>query len=156
MAAEDPGFMHRCRALTREARLQEADLTRGLIATHAQGHELQALIHLPFLLQRIGEKLGGNALRLFRTLKGVAVKPFLLKLIAEVEGHDDIRVHNNARVVDVQGFVGNSKTHISERGGEPLEIPHGVAVLATGASEWKPYVFGYGTDPRIRTQWEMG
>ena len=40
-------------------------------------------------------------------------------------------------------------------GSEPVEIEHGVAVIATGASEWKPDMYGYGSDPRIRTHLEM-
>ncbi len=35
------------------------------------------------------------------------------------------------------------------------EIEHGVTVIATGASEWKPDIYGYGTDPRIRTHLDM-
>ena len=83
------------------------------------------------------DKLGGNALRLYRTLKGEDVRPFLDDLIGAVIGHDSIRVHYNALIKDVQGFVGNFKTVIAENGGEPLEIAHGVAVIANGAKEWK-------------------
>ncbi|MEW6533915.1 MAG: FAD-dependent oxidoreductase [Thermodesulfobacteriota bacterium] len=101
------------------------------------------------------EKLGGNALRLSHTLKGEEVWPFLDDLIKRVNTHAKIRVHHNARIADVQGFVGNFKTVISKDGGEPLEIEHGAAVIATGATEWKPDVYGYGTDPRIRTHLEM-
>jgi heterodisulfide reductase subunit A len=57
-------------------------------------------------------------------------------------------------IVDVQGFIGNFKTTISGNGGS-LDIEHGVTVIATGASEWKPDVYRYGTDPRIRTHLEM-
>ncbi len=102
-----------------------------------------------------GDMLGGNARRLFRTVKGEEVQPFLLELIDKVEKNESITVHYHARVVDVQGFVGNFKTLVSENGNEPIEIRHGAAVLATGGTEWKPDVYGYGTDSRIRTQLEM-
>ena len=101
------------------------------------------------------EKLGGNALRLAHTLKGEEVQPFLEKLVQQVNSNERITVHFNCKVQDVQGFIGNFKTKISCNGGEPVDIDHGVAVIAVGASEWKPDVYGYGTDPRIRTHLEM-
>jgi heterodisulfide reductase subunit A len=101
------------------------------------------------------EKLGGNALRLAHTLKGEEVQPFLEKLVQQVNSNERITVHFNSKVQDVQGFIGNFKTKISCNGGEPVDIDHGVAVIAVGASEWKPDVYGYGTDPRIRTHLEM-
>lgn len=100
-------------------------------------------------------KLGGNALRLHRTMKGEEVAPFLEELIGKVTQHPRIRLHLGARVMDSHGFVGNFATHIATNGSEPVQIDHGVAVIATGATEWKPDVYGYGTDPRIRTQLEM-
>lgn len=36
-----------------------------------------------------------------------------------------------------------------------MEIAHGVTVIAIGGSEWKPDVYGYGKDPRIRTHLDM-
>jgi heterodisulfide reductase subunit A2 len=101
------------------------------------------------------EKLGGNALKLAHTLKGEEVQPFLEKLVQQVNSNERITVHFNCKVQDVQGFIGNFKTKISCNGGEPVDIDHGVAVIAVGASEWKPDVYGYGTDPRIRTHLEM-
>ena len=101
------------------------------------------------------EKLGGNALRLAHTLKGEEVQPFLEKLVQQVNSNERITVLFNCKVQDVQGFIGNFKTKISCYGGEPVDIDHGVAVIAVGASEWKPDVYGYGTDPRIRTHLEM-
>ena len=101
------------------------------------------------------DKLGGNALRLFHTIKGEQVRPFVEDLVGKVTTHNDINVHFKSRIEDVQGFIGNFKTRVAGDSGEPVEIEHGVAVIATGAHEWKPDVYGYGTDPRIRTHLEM-
>ena len=106
-------------------------------------------------LLEASDKLGGNALRLSRTVRGEEIQPFVADLVGKVAADDNIRIHYNACITDVQGFVGAFKTVVSENGGEPLEIEHGVAVIASGAKEWKPDVFGYGSDPRIRTQLEM-
>lgn len=106
-------------------------------------------------LVEAAEKLGGNAWRIHRTSKGEPVRPFLQKLIGKINHHPKVAVHLETRVIDVHGFVGNFKTRLSSDGAAPLEIDHGVAVIATGAIEWKPDIYGYGTDPRIRTQLEM-
>lgn len=57
LATGDASQMGRCEALTEDLRESEADLTRRLLAFHEEGNRLKALIHLPFLLVRIGEKL---------------------------------------------------------------------------------------------------
>ncbi len=101
------------------------------------------------------DKLGGNALRLFHTIKGEHVRPFVEDLVGKVNTNNDINVHLKSRIEDVQGFIGNFKTRVAGNSGEPVEIEHGVAVIATGAHEWKPDVYGYGTDPRIKTHLEM-
>lgn len=101
------------------------------------------------------DKLGGNALKLDHTLKGEDIPPFVQKLVDKVTSDDRVTVRFNAKIDDVQGFIGSFKTKVSRNGDEPEEIEHGVAVIATGASEWKPDVYGYGKDPRIRTHLEM-
>jgi len=101
------------------------------------------------------DKLGGNSLKLTRTIKGEDVGPFAEGLVRKVTSSDRITVHFNSSVGDVQGFIGNFRTTVTAKGTEPVEIQHGVTVIATGAREWKPDLYGYGTDPRIRTHLEM-
>ena len=109
----------------------------------------------PVHLVEAGDKLGGNALRLAHTIKGEDVGTYLEQLVHKITSNDKISVYFNARIEDVQGFIGSFKTKIAPGGSEPVEIEHGVAVVATGASEWKPDIYGYGSDPRIRTHLEM-
>jgi heterodisulfide reductase subunit A len=62
----------------------------------------------------------------------------------------------NARVVDSSGSKGNFTTGVKAgSNGDYQKIQHGVAILATGAYEWKPNEFLYGEDPRIVTQLEL-
>jgi heterodisulfide reductase subunit A len=105
----------------------------------------------PVHLVEAGDKLGGNALRLAHTIKGEEVGTYLEQLVHKITSNDKISVYFNARIEDVQGFIGSFKTKIAPGGSEPVEIEHGVAVVATGASEWRPDIYGYGSDPRIRT-----
>jgi heterodisulfide reductase subunit A2 len=109
----------------------------------------------PVDLLEATDKLGGVALRLAHTIRHEEVQPFLAGLIEKVTHNEKIRIHFKAKIEDVHGYIGNFKTRISGNGAEPVEILHGVAVIATGAHEWKPDLYGYGTDPRIRTHLEM-
>ena len=89
------------------------------------------------------------------TLKGEDIPSYLNDLTRKVQEEPGITVHFRSTVKDVQGFVGAFKTQIVRAESEPSLIDHGVAVIATGASEWKPDLYSYGADPRIRTHLEM-
>ena len=108
----------------------------------------------PVHLLEAADKLGGNALRLHHTIKGEDIGSFLTDLEKKVVSDDRITVVFNSKIDQVEGFIGNFKTTVSSNG-EPVAIEHGVAVIATGASEWKPDLYEYGKDPRIRTHLEM-
>ncbi len=108
----------------------------------------------PVHLLESTDKLGGTALRLNHTAKGEDVPTFVEELKKKVTSNERITVLYGAKIDHVEGFIGNFKTKVTATDG-PVEIEHGVAVIATGAHEWKPDVYGYGTDPRIRTHLEM-
>lgn len=100
------------------------------------------------------DRLGGQALNLHKTWKGELVAEKLSELVTEVTQSENIQVYLNADIQDVDGFVGNFKTTLSIDGTEqPIE--HGVTVMATGASEYKPDEYEYGKDPRIVTGLEL-
>jgi heterodisulfide reductase subunit A-like polyferredoxin len=141
--------------------LQEAELEvdqRGLVlgggisgmvaatALSEQGYEVA-------LVER-GPSLGGQALNLFRTWKGEDVQNNLSDLIKSVETDDNIEVRLNTELINVEGFVGNFKSTIRS-GTMEGTIEHGVAVLATGAFEYKPREYLYGEDPRVLTHLEL-
>jgi heterodisulfide reductase subunit A-like polyferredoxin len=113
-----------------------------------QGYEV-------FLLEKEAE-LGGNLRNLYYTLEGQDVQAFLKDLIGKVTNHPLIHVITNALVVDFSGSKGNFSTGVMVA---PTmyyrKIEHGVAILATGAEEWKPTEYLYGQDPRILTQLEL-
>jgi len=70
-----------------------------------------------------------------------------------VSESDRIDVLTGAEVIDHSGYVGNflSKIRVSGKG-EPVEIAHGVTIVATGAKELEPREYLYGQDPRVVTQ----
>ena len=98
--------------------------------------------------------LGGQALNLHETWQGEDVQKRLTALINDIESDENINIIKNAQVKKVNGFVGNFQTTI-EAAGKEQEINHGVAIIATGAEEFKPDQYLYGQDPRVLTGLEL-
>ncbi|MCX8118916.1 MAG: CoB--CoM heterodisulfide reductase iron-sulfur subunit A family protein [Desulfobacterota bacterium] len=113
-----------------------------------QGYEV-------FLIEKEAA-LGGNLRHLHYTLEGEDVQAFLHQLIGRVMNHPSIHVITNALIVDFSGSKGNFSTGIMVA---PTmyyrKIEHGIAILATGAEEWKPTEYLYGEDPRVLTQLDL-
>jgi len=99
-------------------------------------------------------ELGGNLKHIHYLISGESTREELEKTIKRVESHSKIKVWKNAKVVAVEGFVGNFKTKISQNG-KTSEVEHGVVIVATGAKESKPTEYLYGTDNRVMTQREL-
>jgi len=99
--------------------------------------------------------LGGMALRIPTTLEGTDVQGFLGDLIQKVYKHPLIFVSHEAVITDVSGYVGNFVTTIRSEG-RTKTIQHGAAILATGAIEYTPAEYMYGTSNRVMTSVELG
>jgi heterodisulfide reductase subunit A2 len=106
-----------------------------------------------FLLEKQAE-LGGMARRLQTTLDGVNVQEYLRELIRTIYRHPQIHVSHAATIREVTGYVGNFTTTV-ESEGRVQTIQHGVAILATGADEYRPTEYLYGQDERVLTQLEL-
>ena len=100
------------------------------------------------------DRLGGQALNLYRTAKGEDVQKKLAEMVAEIGTNDKIHVHLNTAIANVEGFVGSFKTTLAANGTQAV-LEHGVAVLATGGAPYQPTEYAYGTDPRIVTSLEL-
>ena len=98
--------------------------------------------------------LGGQGLNLFKTWKGENIQEKLGEMVSQVRAEENIILHLGTTLANVDGFVGNFKSTLSANGKEEV-IEHGVAVVATGASEYKPDEYLYGSDPRILTSLEL-
>ena len=97
------------------------------------------------------DTLGGIANELFHTAKGEDVRGFVKSLAETVQADENITLHLSTTVTDVDGFVGNFVSKLSDG----TEVSHGAAILATGAGELKPAEFLYGQDARVLTSLEM-
>jgi heterodisulfide reductase subunit A len=111
-----------------------------------QGYQVCLVERKPFL--------GGQALNLFRTWKGEDVQKELAGLTTAVEKDNNIEVRLGTELASVDGFVGNFSSTL-KTGDEESNLEHGIAVLATGASEFKPTEYLYGQDPRVQTHLEL-
>ena len=101
--------------------------------------------------------LGGLGKELTRTIDGSSIPEHILELSERVTRHEKIQVIREALVVGFGGFKGNFTTEVMVGPGMyERKIDHGVLVLATGAKEYVPKEFLYGTDPRVLTQIEFG
>ncbi|MDM8517476.1 FAD-dependent oxidoreductase [Desulfobacterales bacterium HSG16] len=121
----------------------------GMIAAKnlaGQGYETH-------LVEREAE-LGGQAKNIYKTSSGEDVQKNLSGLIDETVKNDKIKVHLDANLKDVEGFVGNFKTTLASDGSDET-IEHGIAVMATGAAGLKPDEYSYGKDARILTSLEL-
>jgi len=112
-----------------------------------QGYEVH-------LVERAAE-LGGQARSLYKTWKGESIQDHVGRLVADMEQHPLIHVHTSAELAKVDGFVGNFTSELQLQNGETTSLQYGIAILATGAGEYKPDEYLYGQDPRIVTHLEL-
>ncbi|HEJ83263.1 MAG TPA: CoB--CoM heterodisulfide reductase iron-sulfur subunit A family protein, partial [Desulfobacteraceae bacterium] len=103
------------------------------------------------------DHLGGLARDLTTTIEGEDVQRHLAELLERMNRHDKIQVLTRSLVVGFGGFKGNFYTEVMVGPGMyPRKIEHGVVILATGANEYVPTEYMYGTDPRVMTQIQLG
>ena len=105
------------------------------------------------LIEKEG-RLGGQAINLHETWRGEDVQSRLQALIESVQNNPNIDVHLNTTITSVDGFVGNFETTIDMSGQEKV-LEHGVTIIASGASEFKPDQYLYGDDPRVLSGLEL-
>ena len=108
-----------------------------------------------YLLEK-EKNLGGLARRLHRTIDGDAVPDYLEGLIREVSSNPHIEVLTETQVVRHLGSKGNFRTSVAT-GRERVEriLKHGAVIVATGAVEYRPTEYLYGSDNRVMTQLDL-
>ncbi len=97
------------------------------------------------------EELGGNALHIKRSWDGEDVQAYVRKLRDRVMDHEKVKVFLNAKILNVQGFVGQFTTTV-DAGGTQMNLQHGVAVIASGGEAYTPEEYLYGQSERV-TRW---
>jgi heterodisulfide reductase subunit A-like polyferredoxin len=101
-------------------------------------------------------ELGGLANKLTRTIEGEDIPAYVRDLTQRIQDHPLVNVFTRSVVVTFTGFKGNFKTELMVGPGMyERTIEHGVTILATGADEYQPGEYLYGSDDRVLTQIEL-
>jgi heterodisulfide reductase subunit A len=100
------------------------------------------------------KELGGYARKIQYLLGSEDPQKRFKSIVDEVEQNNKIHIYLNSDISDISGYIGNFKTTLNNNGGKK-EIEHGVVIVATGAMEYKPSEYLYGTDERVLTQHEL-
>ncbi len=132
---------------------QNALVIGGGVAGMAAAKNLADQGYFTYLVERDGE-LGGNARSLHETWRGENIQAYLKGLIQEVSADDNIEVCLGSEITDVDGFVGNFKTTISQ-GEKSRALEHGVTIMATGATELSPQDAPLIDSSRVMTGLEL-
>jgi heterodisulfide reductase subunit A len=100
------------------------------------------------------KELGGHLRDIHYFLQPESPQELLASTVKRIQENKKIHVHTDAEITKIDGYVGNFKTTISSNG-EEKQIEHGVVIVATGAKEYKPKEYLYGTDSKVMTQHEL-
>ena len=100
-------------------------------------------------------ELGGNLQRIYYTAEGADPQALLASMIEQVEKEPKITVYKGAEVKKSSGFLGNYATEIITDTGDNVEVEHGVVILATGGTEYKPTEYLYSQSDKVLTQLEL-
>ncbi len=101
------------------------------------------------------DHVGGMVNILSKDLEGHEIKKYMAQLLEDIEKNKHITVYTGTTVADVSGYAGNFRVWLETKGNEPFEIDPAVVIIATGALEAKPDLYGYGKNDRIMTQLEF-
>jgi len=125
----------------------------GGVAGMAAAKNMSDQGYQTFLLEK-SDVLGGQARNLHETWRGEDIQEYLKGLTDAVESDPAIDIFLNSRITQVDGFVGNFKTTVTSNGNSRV-LEHGVTLIASGASEFKPSQYLYGQDSRVVTGLEL-
>lgn len=123
-----------------------------------------------FLVEQ-SDRLGGQARRLHHTLEAGQVQEYVQHLIDRTGSHPRIHVFLQSRVSEIKGAVGQFTSSIEQEkypptpspaiplreGGEGVglerfSVEHGVVIVASGGSEYRPGDYLSGQNPRVVSQ----
>jgi heterodisulfide reductase subunit A-like polyferredoxin len=107
-----------------------------------------------YLIEREAE-LGGNLRHIHVGFNGTDPQGLLQETIERVSQNPRITVMLETAVEQVGGYVGQFRTTVRDRDSHQSELSHGAVVVATGAREMQPRLYGYGELPGVMTQREL-
>lgn len=102
-------------------------------------------------------ELGGRLRELYYTHEKESNPQILLEsLIKQVENNPKITIYKGAELKEFGGYVGNYHSEIKTSDGQEIGVDHGIVILATGGTEYKPEgEYLYGQSSNVMTQHEL-
>jgi len=101
------------------------------------------------------KELGGMLRDITELYDGKNPSDVLKELISRVNQNKNIKVINEAKLIKVEGYLGNFKGVVAIKGKE-MPLDFGAAVVATGARNFEPVgLFNYGEDSHVVTQAQL-
>ncbi len=122
----------------------------GMTAASALG-EMGHEVHL---VER-SDHLGGHALELGRTIRGGDPAEHVRRLEQTLVDNPNVRIHLESELTDFHGFIGNFSGAVTAKDGKRTTVDHGVVIVATGAREERPALYGLGDSERVVTGMDM-
>jgi len=102
------------------------------------------------------KELGGNLRNIYFHPDGKDPQLLLSDAIDRVKKHKKITLFTDSRIGEIEGYVGNFKTTITNgKKDNKNKMEHGVVIVATGGVEHKTDEYLYGKSSRIITQVEF-
>ncbi|HVP26439.1 MAG TPA: CoB--CoM heterodisulfide reductase iron-sulfur subunit A family protein [Candidatus Bathyarchaeia archaeon] len=100
------------------------------------------------------KELGGHLRSIHYFLEKDSPQELLASTVKNVCENKNIHVHLDTQITNIEGYVGNFKTTICSNGKEK-QVEHGIVIVATGAAEYKPTEYLYGSNPNVLTQHQL-
>ncbi|MFH1994089.1 MAG: FAD-dependent oxidoreductase, partial [Nitrospinota bacterium] len=97
-------------------------------------------------------KLGGHFRHIYSLFDGRDTAKMLQERIDKVGNHSKINLYLSSKITAFAGSSGNFSSSITSADGTTSDIIHGVVIVASGADEYRPTEYLYGTDDRVITQ----
>ncbi len=127
----------------------------GGVACMTSALELASQKFNVYLIEKDAQ-LGGNFRNIRYLIDGSNPQEKLNEIIKKINSNSYIKIFLRHRVDSTSGSLGNFETDIiSIDNGKKTRIKHGAIVIATGAKEYKPTEYNYGTHKMIVTQLEL-
>jgi heterodisulfide reductase subunit A len=97
--------------------------------------------------------LGGHLKDIYLGVHGEKPQDLLKESVQRIKNHPKIKVFNSTNIKTISGYVGNFKSTLESKDKKsPVEVEHGVIVVATGGLPYEPNEYSYGKNKDIITQ----
>jgi heterodisulfide reductase subunit A-like polyferredoxin len=126
----------------------------GGIAGMTAAAALGDMGHEVHLVERTA-RLGGQVLAIDRTIGGGSPADHVKALEQRLVDNPRVKIHLEAELADFHGFIGNFSSLIRESDGKRAAIDHGVVIVATGAREERPGLYGLGQSDKVVTGMDL-